>query len=50
MASFTIPARVVRLVTIYYDGTTNTETVTPGATYTIPTGPKPILRIRGYYA
>lgn len=50
VASFTIPARVVRLVTVYYDGTTNTETVTPGATYTIPTGTKPILRIRGYFA
>lgn len=50
VASFTIPPRVVRLVTIYDDGTTNTETVTPGATYTIPTGTKPILRIRGYYA
>lgn len=50
VASFTIPARVVRLVTIYYDGTTASQTVTPGATYTIPTGTKQILRIRGYYA
>lgn len=50
VASFTIPARVVRLVTIYYDGTTASQTVTPGATYTIPTGTKPILRIRGYFA
>lgn len=50
VASFTIPPRVVRLVTIYGDGTTNTETVTPGASYTIPTGLKPILRIRGYFA
>lgn len=50
VASFTIPPRVVRLVTIYGDGTANTETVTPGASYTIPTGQKPILRIRGYFA
>jgi len=50
VASFTIPARVVRLVTIYSDGTTASQTVTPGATYTIPTGTKQILRIRGYYA
>lgn len=50
VASFTIPARVVRLITIYGDGTTAQQAVTPGATYTIPTGTKPILRIRGYYA
>lgn len=50
VASFTIPARVVRLVTIYDDGTTNTDAVTPGASYTIPAGQKPILRIRGYFA
>lgn len=50
VASFTIPARVVRLVTIYDDGTTSQQTVTPGASYTIPTGQKPILRIRGYFA
>lgn len=48
-ASFTVPERVVRLVTIYYDGTTASQAVTPGATYTIPTGTKQILRIRGYY-
>lgn len=46
---FTIPPRVVRLVTIYDDGTTSQQAVTPGASYTIPTGQKPILRIRGYY-
>lgn len=50
VASFTIPPRVVRLVTIYDDGTTSQQTVTPGASYTIPTGQKPILRIRGYFA
>lgn len=50
VASFTIPPRVVRLVTIYDDGTTSQQTVTPGAIYTIPTGQKPILRIRGYFA
>lgn len=50
VASFTIPPRVVRLVTIYSDGTTAQETVTPGASYTIPTGQKPILRIRGHFA
>lgn len=48
VASFTIPPRVVRLVTTYDDGTTNTETVTPGASYVIPTGQKPILYIQGY--
>lgn len=50
VASFTVPERVVRLVTIYYDGTTASQAVTPGATYNIPTGQKPILRIRGYFA
>lgn len=50
VAAFTIPPRVVRLVTIYHDGTTAQETVTPGASYTIPSGQKPILRIRGYFA
>lgn len=50
VATFTIPARVVRLVTIYDDGTTSQQAVTPGASYTIPTGQKPILRIRGYFA
>lgn len=50
VATFTIPPRVVRLVTIYDDGTTSQQAVTPGASYTIPTGQKPILRIRGYYA
>jgi len=49
VATFTIPPRVVRLVTIYDDGTTSQQAVTPGASYTIPTGQKPILRIRGYY-
>lgn len=50
VATFTIPPRVVRLVTIYDDGTTSQQAVTPGASYTIPTGQKPILRIRGYFA
>lgn len=50
VATCTIPPRVVRLVTIYDDGTTSQQTVTPGASYTIPTGQKPILRIRGYFA
>lgn len=50
VATFTIPPRVVRLVTIYDDGTTSQTAVTPGASYTIPTGQKPILRIRGYFA
>lgn len=50
VATFTIPPRVVRLVTIYDDGTTSQQAVTPGASYTIPAGQKPILRIRGYFA
>lgn len=50
VATFTIPPRVVRLVTIYDDGTTSQQDVTPGASYTIPIGQKPILRIRGYFA
>lgn len=47
-ASFTVPAGIIRLVTTYDDATTAATTVTPGATYNIPTGQKRIKRITGY--
>jgi phage-related protein len=47
VATFTVPPRVIQMVTTYADGSTRTDTVTPGSTYTIPQTIKPIASIDG---